>query len=208
MTHIVVKICGLTRARDVDAAVAAGVDAVGFVFASSHRRISVAQARQLVERIPAGILRVGLFLDQDTDAVTAVLKSLTLDLLQFHGQENSTYCETFGLPYLKAVSMQDNQSLLRAKHEFPGAAGLLLDSHVSGGRGGSGKRFDWRLVQAQAKHVWLAGGLNADNVAKAVETVKPYAVDVSSGVELRPGIKDPDKINAFVNAVRRAEKSA
>jgi len=201
---VVIKICGLTRVEDVDAAIAAGAHALGFVFAASPRRLTADLAAPLLARVPAGVLRVGLFRDQERDEIDAVLDRLALDVLQFHGQEDGAFCESFGLPYLKAVGMRQNPSLPRAEREYAGAIGLLLDSHAGGERGGTGETFDWRRLPALAKPVWLAGGLHAGNVGVAVETVRPYAVDVSSGVESRPGVKDAARMNAFVKAVRQA----
>lgn len=205
MNRIKIKICGLTRVEDVQAVVAAGADAVGFVFTASPRRISPQVALQLSGYVPDGVLRVGLFLDQDKAEVDRVLDIVELDVLQFHGRETRQYCSGFGIPYLKAVAMADSHSAKRAEQEFPDALGLLLDSHKAGEPGGSGKAFDWALAKPSTKHVWLAGGLNTENVGRAISTVKPYAVDVSSGVEASPGIKDAAKVQAFIKAVRQAE---
>jgi len=205
MPKVKIKICGLTRAEDVQAAAAAGADAVGFVFAASPRRVSVETALRLAGYVPEGVLRVGLFMDQASSEIGQVVGSVPLDMLQFHGSETEPECMAFGKPWLKAVAMQDAASIERALRDFPGAAGLLLDSHAKGQRGGSGRTFDWSLSKPVAKNIWLAGGLNADNVGDAIRAVKPYAVDVSSGVEIEPGIKDAARINAFVRAVRRAE---
>ena len=205
MSRVKVKICGLTRVEDVQAAIRAGADAVGFVFTASPRRIPIDVANRLVSYVPDGVLRVGLFLDQDRSEIERVIGSVPLDLLQFHGNETEQECSVFGLPWLKAVAMEDADSMKRAERDFPGAAGLLLDSHSKGKRGGSGERFDWSLLSPVAKPVWLAGGLNADNVGQAIRTLRPFAVDVSSGVEAEPGIKDATRLNAFVKAVRKAE---
>jgi phosphoribosylanthranilate isomerase len=202
--QVKIKICGLTRIEDVENAVAAGVDAIGFVFTASPRRVSAQQAAQLCRFVPDDVLRVGLFLNQSRDEVTRVLKVIRPNVLQFHGSESEQFCLEFGIPYLKAVAIKDEQSVPRAECDYPSAMGLLLDSHKVDKPGGSGKVFDWSLPQAQNKQIWLAGGLNADNVSAAIRTVKPYAVDVSSGVEVSPGIKDVNQINAFVLAVRKA----
>jgi len=204
MNQVKIKICGLTRIQDVQHVVAAGVDAVGFVFTPSARRIAPLRALELCAHIPEGVLRVGLFLDQDRAEIEQVLHTVTLDVLQFHGSETAQHCSVYGLPYLKAVSMRDNRSVMHAQRDYPGAMGLLLDSHASGESGGSGAVFDWTLARPSSKQVWLAGGLNADNVGRAIRTVNPYAVDVSSGVEAAPGIKDSARIDAFVTAVRQA----
>lgn len=205
MSRIRVKICGLTRVEDVLAAVRAGADAIGFVFTASPRRVSVETAIRLSSYVPEGVSRVGLFLDQDRSEIQRVVDSVALDILQFHGCESEQQCSLYGLPWLKAVAMENAGSVRRAEREFPGAAGLLLDSHSKGGRGGSGESFDWSLSKPVSKAVWLAGGLNPNNVGRAIQTVRPFAVDVSSGVETKPGIKDASLMNAFVAAVREAE---
>lgn len=203
MTDVLIKVCGLTREQDVQAAVEAGVDAVGFVFTSSPRQVSAKRAAELGLLVPENVLKVGLFLNQSKSQIESVLNLVALDLLQFHGQEKADLCSTFLMPYLKAVSMHDGGSLRLAQSTYPDAAGLLLDSHISGQQGGSGKVFDWSKVEACEKPVWLAGGLHPDNVAEAIKMVRPYAVDVSSGVEISPGIKSASRISAFVDAVRR-----
>ena len=205
MSRVKIKICGLTRAEDVMAATDAGADAVGFVFAASPRRVSIETAVRLSRYVPGGVLRVGLFMDQARSEIEQVVRSVPLDMLQFHGCETEQQCVPFNLPWLKAVAMEDAGSIERAERDFPGAAGLLLDSHAKGRRGGSGKRFDWSLARPAAKKIWLAGGLNADNVAAAIRFVKPFAVDVSSGVESAPGIKDAAMISDFIKAARAAE---
>ena len=204
MSQVRIKICGLTRIEDVRTAVAAGVDAIGFVFTASPRRISAQKAAQLSLHIPAGVLRIGLFLNQPQHEIEAVLSEVKLDVLQFHGSECERDCLTFGIPYLKAVAMTDEHSAQQAETDYPGAMGLLFDSHTVDKPGGSGKKFDWTLSRPLNKPVWLAGGLNAENVGRAISMVKPCAVDVSSGVEASPGIKDEMKINAFVRAVKQA----
>ena len=205
MNRVKIKICGLTRAEDVQAAVKAGADAIGFVFTASPRRVSIDKAVELSAHVPGEVLRVGLFLDQERSEIERVTASVPLDILQFHGSETEHECNFFKLPWLKAVAMEHAESVTQAEQNFPGAAGLLLDSHSKGQRGGSGKLFDWSLSRPVEKPVWLAGGLNAENVRKAIRIVRPYAVDVSSGVESEPGIKDPTRMKAFVKAVRQAE---
>lgn len=205
MKKILIKICGLTRVEDVQAATAAGADVIGFVFTTSPRQISIDKAIELCSYVPEGVLRVGLFLGQSRSEVEHVIRSVPLDVLQFHGDETEQFCSVFNMPWLKAVAMEDDGSVRKAEREFPGAMGLLLDSHVKGEQGGSGKQFDWSLSNPVAKPVWLAGGLNANNVKRAIQTVRPYAVDVSSGVESEPGIKNAAMMKAFVKAVREAE---
>ena len=203
--RVKIKICGLTRDEDVKAAIAAGVDAVGFVFTASPRRISTDTAIRLSSYVPEGVLRVGLFLDQDRSEIERVINSVSLDVLQFHGSETEQECCVFGLPWLKAVAMENAESAKQAESDYPGAMGLLLDSHTTGKRGGSGKVFDWSLSRPVAKPVWLAGGLNAANVGQAIRVIRPFAVDVSSGVEVAPGIKDKSRIRAFIKAVREVD---
>jgi phosphoribosylanthranilate isomerase len=205
LNTVKVKICGLTRAEDVKASVTAGADVIGFVFTKSPRRISINTAIRLSGYVPNGVLRVGLFLDQDRSEIDRVLDSVPLDILQFHGRETEQQCSVFNLPWLKAVAMDNAGSAKLAETEYPGALGLLLDSHTAGKRGGSGKVFDWSLSAPLSKPVWLAGGLNAENVGQAIRTVRPYAVDVSSGVESAPGIKDSTRISNFIKAVREVE---
>ena len=203
--RVKIKICGLTREEDVRTAIVAGADAVGFVFTASPRRISVETAIRLVSYVPEGVLRVGLFLDQDRSEINRVVTSVPLDVLQFHGSETGQECSVYGLPWLKAVAMENAESAKQAEHDYPDAMGLLLDSHTTGTRGGSGKVFDWSLSRPLLKPVWLAGGLNAGNVAQAIRAVRPFAVDVSSGVEKTPGIKDASRISAFIKMVREVE---
>ena len=205
MSRVRIKICGLTRVEYVTSAIDAGADAIGFVFTESPRRISAETAIGLVNRVPRGVLRVGLFLNQDRSEFGQVINSVPLDVLQFHGSETERECDTFGLPWLKAVAMENAGSAKQAERDFPNAMGLLLDSHASGKRGGSGKVFDWSLSRPVSKPVWLAGGLNTGNVAQAIRMVRPFAVDVSSGVEVSPGIKDATRMMAFINAVREVE---
>ena len=208
MSSIKIKICGLTRDEDVKAAVAAGADAIGFVFTASPRRISINTAIRLSSYVPKGVLRVGLFLDQDRSEIDRVINSVSLDVLQFHGSETEQECCVFGLPWLKAVAMENAESAKQAESDYPGAMGLLLDSHATGKRGGSGKVFDWSLSRSIAKPIWLAGGLHSVNVAQAIRVVRPFAVDVSSGVEAAPGIKDASRIRAFIKAVRDVDNEA
>ena len=205
MNRVKIKICGLTREQGVVAAVAAGTDALGFVFTTSPRRITIDTAIRLGNYVPKGVLRVGLFLDQDRSEIEQVVSSVPLDVLQFHGSETEQECSGFDLPWLKAVAMESVESAKQAEQDYPGAMGLLLDSHTTGKRGGSGKIFDWSLSRPVSKPVWLAGGLNADNVGQAIRVVRPFAVDVSSGVETAPGIKDVSRMSAFIKAVRDNE---
>jgi phosphoribosylanthranilate isomerase len=202
-----VKICGITRMQDLRAAVEAGADALGFVFAPrSHRVLEPTEAAALVAEVPAFVSRVGLFMDQDFEEVARILDRVPLSLLQFHGSEDAAYCRQFGLPYIKAIGMAaltfSAQSLAQAGHEFSDAAALLLDSHGAGEAGGTGQRFDWARVPRLARPTVLAGGLTPDNVREAVRQVRPWAVDVSSGVEDAPGAKSAQKMQAFIREAK------
>ena len=198
-----VKICGLTRPEDVDAAVAAGADALGFVFTPRSKRCLVAEdAGELVARVPAFVARVGLFMDQDEDEVGRVLERVPLNLLQFHGTETAAYCRGFRLPYIKALAMAAAAEAKRAA-EYADAAALLLDSHEPGGAGGTGRTFDWNAIPELPRPVVLAGGLSPANVARAVRAVRPWAVDVSSGVEDAPGVKNARKMIEFIKEAKR-----
>ena len=210
MNPIRVKICGLTRAEDLATAVAAGVDAIGLVFyAKSKRCISIEAARDLVAGIPAFITVTGLFVDAEPAFVRQALEQVPLDLLQFHGQESGDYCRQFARPFIKAVRVQPGLDLLQYAAGFTGARGLLLDAFVDGIPGGTGHSFDWSLIPAGLPlPVILSGGLRPETVGEAIAAVRPYAVDVSSGVEVAPGIKDAGKIHAFLRRVRDAELSA
>lgn len=198
------KICGLTRAEDVDAAVAAGADALGFVFAPSPRQLDLGQAGRLLAAVPPGVRRVGLFMDQAPETVRRITGELSLDCLQFHGAEEQDDCRGFGLPFVKAVPMGAGSAVADAVARFPEAEALLLDSHAPGERGGTGRPFDWSAVDRPACQLWLAGGLTPGNVARAIEAIRPDLVDISSGVERAPGIKDRILMAEFIAAVRAA----
>lgn len=199
-----VKICGLRREADVRAAVLAGADALGFVFTPRSKRcLAPGEAAGLVCAVPAFVSRVGLFMDQGESEVRAVLETTALSLLQFHGNESGAYCRQFGLPYIKAVSMAEGATAEAWQRAYPDAAALLLDSHEPGGAGGTGRTFDWSAIPDMKHPVVLAGGLNPANVARAVAQVKPWAVDVSSGVEDAPGIKNEQKMIAFIQEAKR-----
>jgi phosphoribosylanthranilate isomerase len=201
-----IKICGITRAMDLDAALRAGVDAVGFVFyPPSPRALSLQVAADLVRRVPPFVTRVGLFVNAEPASVRQTMAAVPIDLLQFHGDEDAQYCEQFGLPYLKAARVRPELDLLEFARAYPSAQGLLLDAWVEA-YGGVGQSFDWSLIpQDLPLPMVLSGGLHAGNVAEAVAKIHPWAVDVSSGVESAKGIKDADKIAAFVAAVRTVD---
>lgn len=208
MTRTRIKICGLTREQDVDAAVEAGADAIGFVFyPPSPRYVSPERAAQLVRRLPPFVAAVGLFVNADPAAVEAVLATVPLEVLQFHGDESESQCLRYHRPYLKAARVRADMDLVQYAASYPSARAILLDAFVEG-YGGGGKTFDWSLIPgALARSVVLSGGLDEVNVEDAVRRVRPAAVDVSSGVEAAKGIKDAEKIRAFVAAVRRAEQN-
>jgi len=202
-----VKICGITRIDDAQFAVSQGVDAIGLVFYErSPRCISVQQAAQICRKVPAFVSTVALFKDADTATVARVIKATQIDLLQFHGSESADFCEQFERPYIKALGMagETMDTVATMARYYSRARGLLLDSHVPGAAGGTGQTFDWKTAPDNLPApLILAGGLNIDNVATAINAVKPYAVDVSSGVEKQPGIKDADKIRRFMQQVRQ-----
>jgi phosphoribosylanthranilate isomerase len=204
MTAVRVKICGFTRLSDVRAAVVAGADALGFVFAPRSKRVlTIPRAAELVTGVPAFVSRVGLFMDQDYEAVARILDQVPLNLLQFHGAEDAAFCRRFGLPYIKAVSMDSDRAVERAGQEYTDASALLLDSHPAGGVGGTGVVFDWSLIPQSSLPLVLAGGLEPGNVRQAIERLKPWAVDVSSGVETAPGIKSEALMREFIKEAKR-----
>jgi len=201
-----IKICGITRPEDGQAAAAAGADAVGLVFVAASRRcVDLERARAVVAALPPFVTPVALFVDPEPEAARAVLAALPTAVPQFHGDEPPELCRAFGRPYLKAVPMGGGVDPAAYAARYADASGLLLDAHPAGGLGGRGETFDWGAIPPLDRPLILAGGLDADNVLEAVRRVRPYGVDVSSGVESAPGIKDPRRMAAFVAAVRRAE---
>ena len=202
-----VKFCGMTRPQDADAAVQLGADAIGLILApGSPRFIDVAQAAMIRRRLPPFVQAVALFRDAAADAVRRALDQLQPDLLQFHGDESPEYCRSFGRPYLRAVPMKHGANLADWEQRFPDATALLLDAHGAGEQGGQGRTFDWNGIRATRPFV-LAGGLTPGNVGEAVHATRPYAVDVSSGVEQAPGVKDVAKMRRFIEEVRKADES-
>jgi phosphoribosylanthranilate isomerase len=201
-----IKICGLTREADVDAAVAAGADAVGFVlYPKSPRAVSGARAAELSHRLPPFVTPVGLFVNASAGEVAAACAAIPTLLLQFHGDESPAHCEVSGRPWIRAARMSAGFDLLDFAQQFSNAQALLLDAHVDG-YGGGGKVFDWSLVpQGVSLPLVLSGGLNPANVGDGVRQLRPCAVDVSSGVESAKGIKDADAIHRFCAAVREAD---
>ncbi len=204
MTAVRVKICGITRIEDALAAAAAGADAIGLVFyAKSPRAVDIEQARAILAALPPFVTTVGLFVDAERSELERILASVPLDLLQFHGDESVQQCEAFGRPYIKALRVKAGDDIAAQVARYPSAQGILLDAYVEGVPGGTGEAFDWSLIpQTLSKPLILAGGLRPDNVAEAVSRVRPYAVDVSGGVEASKGVKDVEKVGAFIRAAR------
>lgn len=202
-----VKICGITRPEDALAAARAGAHAIGLVFyAKSPRHVTPARAAEIIRVLPPFITTVGLFVDATAEAVKATLAQAPVGLLQFHGDEAPEFCRQFGLPYVKAVRVKPGVDLLQYAREYHDAKALLLDAYVEGLHGGSGAAFDWCLIpRGLPLPVILSGGLTPENVMNAVRSVRPSAVDVSSGVESAKGIKDAQKIAAFIRGVRNAD---
>jgi phosphoribosylanthranilate isomerase len=200
-----IKCCGMTRMEDALLATRLGADAIGLVLAErSPRRLALEQARLIREALPPFITAVALFMDNDVEQVREVIRVVKPDMLQFHGQESDTWCMQFGQRYLKSIAMGEGAAALARLRDYPGAAGLLLDGHGLGEAGGSGQTFDWaQMPTGLSQPLILAGGLTADNVAKALRLAKLWAVDVASGIEMSPGLKDAAKMAAFIAAVRR-----
>ena len=205
-----IKFCGLTRAGDVRLAGELGCDAVGFVFADgSPRRLQAQEARALRQALAPLVDAVALFRDNPVDEIRDVVRHVRPSLLQFHGEEDDAFCRGFGVPYLKSVAMGEGAARPDARElqmRYPGAAAFLFDAHVVGGQGGTGAVFDWsRLPTGLGKPFVVAGGLTPDNVQAAISQTLPWGVDVASGIEVSPGIKDGDLMRTFVEAVRRAD---
>lgn len=202
-----VKVCGITLVEDALAAVKHGCDAIGLVFyEKSPRHVHVRRAAEIAAALPPFVCTVGLFVDAAEAEVRAVLKAVRLDVLQFHGNESPAYCAQFNMPFLKAVRVRPETNLVQYATDYAGAKALLLDAYAEGVPGGTGQVFDWGLIPTDlSKPVILAGGLSPANVAEAIRRVRPYAVDVSGGVEREKGIKDADKIAAFMRGVGNAE---
>lgn len=202
-----IKICGLRDAETAVAAAQLGADAIGLVFyAPSPRAVDASQSQQIVQALPPFVTTVGLFVNADPDYVADVLAQVPLDLLQFHGDESPDYCRQFNRPYLKAVRVKPGLDLLEYAARYGDARGILVDAFVPDAPGGTGETFDWSLLPAQLPlPLILSGGLHAGNVADAIRQVRPWAVDVSSGVERSKGIKDVAKIAAFIEQVNSAK---
>ncbi|MCC7547703.1 MAG: phosphoribosylanthranilate isomerase [Burkholderiales bacterium] len=202
-----VKICGITTPEDAHHAAHAGAHAIGLVFhAASPRCVAPERARALVAALPPFVSAVGLFVDADPAYVRAVTAGVRLQLLQFHGDESPEYCALFDLPWIKAVRVRAGVDLLQCASRFQGAKGLLLDAFDDKHHGGTGQAFDWSLIPSGLSlPIVLAGGLTPDTVEQAVRRVRPWAVDVSSGVERSKGVKDPAKVAAFIRGARNAD---
>lgn len=199
-----IKICGITRVEDARAAAGSGADAIGLVFyADSPRCVDLAQARAIVDATSPFVTVVGLFVDPTREQVAEAIGACTLGVLQFHGDETPGFCGSFGLPYIKAARVREDADLVQSLAPYRAAQGWLLDAYHDRLYGGTGESFDWKLIPPDlARPVILSGGLTPDNVGAAVRQVRPWAVDVSSGVESKKGIKDAAKIAAFIAGVR------
>ncbi|HEY8220115.1 MAG TPA: phosphoribosylanthranilate isomerase [Methylobacter sp.] len=203
-----VKICGFTRAEDAVCAAQLGVDAIGLVFyPPSPRNVDIDQAITIVNSLPAFVSVVALFVDEQESQIRKVLDRVPVDCLQFHGDEPAEACRLYGKRYMKAVRMQDGIDVTDLALQYHDAAGLLLDAYHPGAKGGTGSRFNWELIPEHcALPIVLAGGLDMSNARQAVQTVRPYALDVSSGVEAEKGIKDALKMAAFIREVNEGDR--
>ena len=198
-----IKICGFTNADNAREASLVGVDAIGLVFyEKSPRNVDINSAREIVAALPPFVNRVGLFVNANPSFIDEVLCEVPLDTLQFHGDEEVIDCTQYQMPFIKSVRVSLDTNVTQIADDFSQASALLLDSYNSHAYGGTGEVFDWSLACVEIKlPVILAGGLNSDNVAEAIKQVRPYAVDASSGVESEPGVKDVDKIRAFIRQI-------
>lgn len=201
-----VKICGVTRVEDALLACGLGADAIGMVMTpTSPRCVSIERARAIRDMLPAFVDAVVLSHDLSAERVRAIIDGVRPNLVQFHGMEDAAFCESFGMRYIKAIGMDGNVEVRALAAAHPRASGFVLDGHPPGQQGGQGKTFDWsRIPRDLGRPILLAGGLNADNVSDAIRTVLPWAVDLASGVESSPGIKDAAKMRAFFAAVHAA----
>ncbi len=198
-----VKFCGLTNEEDIARAVKLGVDALGFVFYSpSSRSVAPDHAAMLTSSVPAFVTRVGLFVNEEPETIQKVFERTRLNLIQYHGDESPEFCDAIGLPFIKAFRVRPGIDIQTEMNRYPNASGFLLDAYVKGQPGGTGERFDWGLIPQSNVPVILAGGLSPDNAKDAIEQVAPWALDVSGGIETKPGRKDPDKMARFMKACR------
>ena len=203
MQRVRIKICGITRVQDALHAVNAGADAIGLVFyPPSPRNVEVDIARKICTALPPFVSVVGLFVNEQRERVDEICNAIPLSLIQFHGDESEADCTRYKLPYIKAIRVRSSCDVINAEQQFFSAQALLVDAFKEGVPGGTGETFDWSLLpSSRLKPLVLAGGLNPDNVRSAIQSVRPYAVDVSGGVEVKKGIKDHAKISRFINEV-------
>ena len=198
-----VKFCGLTHEEDIAQAVKLGVDALGFVFyAPSSRSVAPDHAAMLTSSVPAFVTRVGLFVNEQTAIIQNIFERTRLNVIQYHGDETPEFCDAVGLPFIKAFRVRPGIDIQTEMERYPNASGFLLDAYVKGQPGGTGERFDWGMIPQSNEPIILAGGLSPDNAKDAIEQVAPWALDVSGGIETKPGRKDPDKMARFMNACR------
>jgi len=203
-----VKICGLTTVEAAHAAVEAGADALGLVFyGPSKRYVDPEKAAEIATVVPAFVSMVGLFVDADETSIKQVLARAPLQLLQFHGTESPAFCESFGVPYIKALRVREGMDIREHASAYSNAKAILLDTYKDKVPGGTGEVFDWSLVPELSERIILAGGLCPENVGRAISAVKPYAVDTSGGVESAPGVKDPARIRAFIAQVLQTDSN-
>jgi phosphoribosylanthranilate isomerase len=207
VTRTRVKICGITSVADAAAVVQCGADALGLVFhPNSPRYVDILQAREIAESVSPFVTVVGLFVNAPPDAIQQIIANVPLALLQFHGDEENGLCNSFGLPFIKSIAMREGIDVLSLMEPYPDARGFLLDAWQPRLYGGGGETFDWKMLpESSPRPVILAGGLTPENVATAINTAHPYAVDVSSGVESRKGIKSAAKIAAFMKGVENSD---
>ncbi len=203
-----IKICGITRPEDALAAASSGADAIGLVFyADSPRAVTVQEAKDIAQVLPPFVTLVSLFVNAPAETISDVLSQVPVGLIQFHGDEDNRFCRGFGRPWIKALRVRDSMNVAKEAAALSGATGVLLDAWQEGVPGGTGRTFDWALVNEKLPlPVVLAGGLDEVNVGDAIGGLRPWAVDVSGGVESSPGIKDAEKIQRFVAAVRAADQ--
>lgn len=208
MNRTRVKICGITSPRDADYAVSAGADAIGLVFhEASPRNVSIEQAREICRHVPAFVSIVALTVNKPAAEVEALLHHLPIELLQFHGDESPEHCARFSRPFIKVLRVREELDIEKEIGRYGTARSILLDTYRAGVPGGTGESFDWELIPLHHRpSIVLAGGLTPANIADAVERISPFAVDVSGGVESAPGVKDRQKIQAFIAHVAQADK--
>ena len=204
-----IKICGIMNKEDAISAAHFGADALGFVFATSPRKVSAESAREIIKTLPPFVRTVGVFVDEDPERVSSIAARCGLDILQFHGSESVGYCNSFNRRVIKAVRMQSRDELKNLSNYVDVVDGLLLDTYVPNKLGGTGITFDWELAVEARKYgrIILAGGLNPENVAAAISMVKPYAVDASSSLERSPGVKDHEKMAQFIREATQAARN-